>query len=313
MQPAGWYPDPAGVPGRHRYWDGQQWREEVTFDDSAPLPGSPGAPTADSFGGPASGPEASSWAGPGGASGPNGPGRPIGSGGPGASKGPKVALIVGIAAVAVILVIVLAVAVPRMLGNDPTEPTDPPVTQPTGPASEDGPANDELNCAGANGVAASDAGTHFESTGASVTTPDDWPFRFDKSQWSWLDDQSAFGKIHEDDSVEGMAFGGLRGDNGFVDPEEATEQVVTCLNRYGIYNQDKYPQEEVSSEEVEYGGMTGWQRVVDFDEGDNVTRVTIIVLDSGQPNRLVCLTTFAPPDTDAHDRVTAVAESLKKL
>jgi hypothetical protein len=30
--PPGWYPDPAGAPGRYRYWDGSQW-STVTTDD----------------------------------------------------------------------------------------------------------------------------------------------------------------------------------------------------------------------------------------------------------------------------------------
>ena len=33
----GWYPDPAGVPGRFRYWDGSQW-STVTTDDPRQLP-----------------------------------------------------------------------------------------------------------------------------------------------------------------------------------------------------------------------------------------------------------------------------------
>ena len=35
----GWYPDPAGVPGRLRYWDGSQWSTVTTDDPREPLPG----------------------------------------------------------------------------------------------------------------------------------------------------------------------------------------------------------------------------------------------------------------------------------
>ena len=40
----GWYPDPAGVPGRYRYWDGSQWSRVTTADPRQPLPaaGEPG-------------------------------------------------------------------------------------------------------------------------------------------------------------------------------------------------------------------------------------------------------------------------------
>ena len=41
MPSPGWYPDPAGTPGRYRYWDGQAWSETTTTDPAAtPPPGS---------------------------------------------------------------------------------------------------------------------------------------------------------------------------------------------------------------------------------------------------------------------------------
>jgi Protein of unknown function (DUF2510) len=39
----GWYPDPAGVPGRYRYWDGSQWSTITTDDPRQPLPADPGS------------------------------------------------------------------------------------------------------------------------------------------------------------------------------------------------------------------------------------------------------------------------------
>lgn len=40
MSMPGWYPDPAGTPGRFRYWDGRQWSSETTAQpSSAPVPG----------------------------------------------------------------------------------------------------------------------------------------------------------------------------------------------------------------------------------------------------------------------------------
>ena len=45
----GWYPDPAGVPGRYRYWDGSRWSTITTDDPHQPLPaaGGPGETTGD--------------------------------------------------------------------------------------------------------------------------------------------------------------------------------------------------------------------------------------------------------------------------
>lgn len=41
MSIAGWYPDPAGQPGKFRYWDGRIWSQEVTTDPASPPPTSP--------------------------------------------------------------------------------------------------------------------------------------------------------------------------------------------------------------------------------------------------------------------------------
>jgi hypothetical protein len=38
MPAAGWYPDPAGVPGRYRYWDGSQWSTVTNDDPRRPTP-----------------------------------------------------------------------------------------------------------------------------------------------------------------------------------------------------------------------------------------------------------------------------------
>lgn len=38
MAVAGWYPDPAGVPGRYRYWDGSRWSTFTTEDPRRPAP-----------------------------------------------------------------------------------------------------------------------------------------------------------------------------------------------------------------------------------------------------------------------------------
>jgi Protein of unknown function (DUF2510) len=34
----GWYPDPAGAPGRYRYWDGSWWSTVTTYDPRQPAP-----------------------------------------------------------------------------------------------------------------------------------------------------------------------------------------------------------------------------------------------------------------------------------
>jgi Protein of unknown function (DUF2510) len=60
MPIAGWYPDPAGVSGRYRYWDGSRWSGFTTDDPRRPAPGegptSGSTPTEPAQGGPPSGP-----------------------------------------------------------------------------------------------------------------------------------------------------------------------------------------------------------------------------------------------------------------
>jgi hypothetical protein len=38
MAVAGWYPDPAGAPGRYRYWDGSNWSTVTSDDPRRPTP-----------------------------------------------------------------------------------------------------------------------------------------------------------------------------------------------------------------------------------------------------------------------------------
>ena len=41
MAVPGWYPDPAGAPGRFRYWDGHAWSAQTTNDTNTPPPRPP--------------------------------------------------------------------------------------------------------------------------------------------------------------------------------------------------------------------------------------------------------------------------------
>ena len=288
--PRGWHPDPAGVPGRFRFWDGQQWREDVTFDQNAPLP--------------------------------DGNGGPGGSAAPGRSRGGLIALIVGGAAVVVALVLVLVFVLPGVLSPTDPEESATPSSPPTGPPSSPGASGPaELNCAGGNKVAVNDATTQYSSTGVTITMPGDWGFRLSKDQWGWLDDQAAFGKVlepKEDKILAGAVLGGVAARNGFTGPEKATADIITCLNRYGVYNDKEYEQTEVSSEEVTLGGMSGWKRVYEFtDQPDNPnypkSQITVYVVDSGQPAKMASLLTLAPVGhSEAEAAVEKIAQSMKK-
>lgn len=271
--------------GRYRYWDGQQWREDVTFDPNAAPPG----------------------AGP-------------GSAGGGASK-KWIPLVIGGVALIAIVVLLFTVVIPRVTGGpDPEDPTSPPVAPPSSGQGTPSVGTGELNCAGGNQVSIDAEATSYTSTGATVTVPEGWGFRLEKDQWTWLDDQAAWGtliKEGEDSFVTAMILGGVAERNGFTEPEKATADIVTCLNRYGVYNDKEYPQQELSSEAVTINGMKGWKRVQEFTDSPDgkypKTRVTVYVVDSGQPAKLVSLVTVAPTGhSESEAAVEKIAQSLTK-
>lgn len=128
---AGWYPDPSGVPGQYRYWDGQSWTQQVTTQ-LTPQPGGPGSGQASPYG-------------LGGVSGPTG--RKAGTG-----RKWLIALIA--VAVALIVIVVLTVralagigsGVPGIPGGQPSENVCPtpqadssPVPQPNDGRVHSGP------------------------------------------------------------------------------------------------------------------------------------------------------------------------------
>src|SRR5918995_5696586 len=105
MPAAGWYPDPAGVPGRYRYWDGSQWSTVITEDPRGPGP-------ADS---PASSPA---------------PGEPPKSGQPSRpARTRRLALIIAVLAVAVSAVVAVAI----LLGHFPSVANQPRAAAPGRP------------------------------------------------------------------------------------------------------------------------------------------------------------------------------------
>ncbi len=97
MAVAGWYPDPAGVPGRYRYWDGSNWSTVTSEDPRRPAPAESRA-------------SGSTPSEPFNHEPPNPPAR-----------WRRLALVLGVLAVAVSTVVAVAILIGnfRALGNDP--------------------------------------------------------------------------------------------------------------------------------------------------------------------------------------------------
>lgn len=206
MSAPGWYPDPAGVPGRFRHWDGNSWSAQTTNDPATPPPVGPLAPSV-----------------------------------PPTPRGPKWPWIVGSIAVVAVLAALL-VGMWRLTADD--TPTTSPEPTPTGstnstasptPGSE---PSEPIQASCSAGVGSVDnSATSYEAAGLRYAAVPGWGFRFDRDQWMWVDEVAAWGKLDQDsDFAAGIVFGELRRDNGFVDLVDAVSSSFECLQNYGPWD-----------------------------------------------------------------------------
>lgn len=270
VQP-GWYQDPEGPQGQARYWDGTQWGP------------SQGGPTA----------------------GYQPQGQPSEDRGPSKSSLPS-----WLVPVAVMTLLALAIGFfvwGQITGDDP-EPTDSPTPTPNASESADpNPSGSEgepvevgaLNCAAASS-SNFPKGPELRVAGIVVPFPDaEWGFRYDSSQWTWINDLHAWGTIDIEPSDEnwaaGIVAGRLEAGNGFGDPEQAAEATVECLTTYGPFNTGA-EMEVTSSEAVTIDGMSGWQMELAFPEEGQYghTVLHVITLDAGQAGNLATVIGFHP-------------------
>lgn len=271
----GWYQDPEGPAGQARYWDGNRW---------APAPG---APTPGSE--------------------PDGPRRP-------AWLVPAVVVLVS----AVLVGLGVWQLGPLLFSDgDPapaptatsSEGTSPQATTPVQEPTQVG----ELDC-----VAASssnfDSGPELRVAGIVVPfgVHDEWGFRFDSSQWTWLHDLHAWGTVDIEPRGEqwaaGIVVGRLEAGSGFGEPRQAAEAMVECLLSHGPFNTGE--QMEISeSGAVTVDGMPGWSMTMAYpEEGEyGATTIRVLALDSGQEGNLAGVIGFHP---QGHPGTEAAVEEL---
>lgn len=290
MNPPGWYPDPAGTLNTFRWWDGQNWTQATTQSPHTTPP-----------------PQQN----PGGA-------QPGYAGGPDHQRRNKILLIAGIGVVALAVIVAAAILVPRMLRDDEPDPpimpnestsADPTAPQTDGPqpsSPESGgsgaPAPGQLNCAGGNQNAVGGKAPIFSAAGLQYEAVKDWTFRFDKTQWTWLDDQAVWGttKIEprDEDWAAGIAIGGVRRANGFTEPKSAAAGLVTCLTQYGFMNDGNWKADEEASEDVTVDGMPGHRTSYLLSDGSKGAypgyEVVALVLDTGADDTLGTWMSFGP-------------------
>ncbi|GAB3819612.1 hypothetical protein GCM10028820_23860 [Tessaracoccus terricola] len=270
VQP-GWYQDPEGPAGQARYWDGHSWgpRQE----------------------------------GPGSGTGP-GPGQEPGSGRP-----VWLLPVVGVVVVAVLVGLGIWL-VPPLLSPDDEPTPEPTVTIPEDPTpGEETPGQEqdpeelgELNCAAASSTNF-DSGPEIRVAGIVVPFPthEEWGFRFESSQWTWINDLHAWGTTKIEPAGEpwaaGLVVGRLEAGNGFGEPQQAAEAMVQCLVTYGPFNTGE-EMDVTTSEAVTVDGMSGWAMEMTYpEEGEyGATVIRLLTLDAGQEGNLAAVIGFHPQD-----------------
>lgn len=303
MNPPGWYPDPAGTPNSFRWWDGQNWTAATTTTPATTPPPQNAQPQV----GPETGPAT--------------------AGEPGRRAGLPVIIGVGVAVLA--LVVLGVIFVPRLLGGKGEQTEPPPSVDPSGPqtpgptpGSPQSPGQGEpaeLNCAGGNQNSTGTQSPIYSAGGLQYEAPEDWGFRFDMSQWSWLDDQAVWGTIDvepkKEDWAAGVALGGVQVANGFNDPKSAAANLIECLTSYGFMNDGNWSASEESAEDVTVGDLEGHRAQYLMSNGEEGTypgyEVTVLVLDTGREGSFGTWMSFGPKgESKTAEQIKAAEESI---
>ncbi|WP_026925865.1 DUF2510 domain-containing protein [Granulicoccus phenolivorans] len=284
MQQAGWYPDPAGTPNSERFWDGTRWTTQVRRTSGGPIPSAGTAVP------PAGGPM---------------PPRTSGTG--------RTPLVVGAAAVVLIVAVVLGL----ILIPDRDSAIDPPISPPTsepgtsGPASPTpGPARGDLDCWAGNQSATGAKETPYISTGLAYEAPGSWGFRFAKDQWAWLDDQAVWGSTRP--ATRGVALGGLNQQAGFGGPEQAGQQHLTCLMEAGVYAGEQTEIRIGETTEVEVNGMKAYQTEASVPSTQDPLQLQVLVFPTRTSGSVaVWMGFWTPGDAAAEAEVRTARDTIR--
>jgi hypothetical protein len=249
MAAAGWYPDPAGVPERYRYWDGSRWSSVTTDDPRRPAPGES----------PASG---------------STPTEPAQSGPPtGPSREHRLSLIIGMLALALTMVVAAAifignfrslVANPRptsTASNSNKSPVDPtttpesqtPSTTPT-PLVRCPKGDPNLRASHPTDGRVHGGNLSFEEqpTFETAAVEPRFSFAYDVLQQTLLVNQNT-------PWIAQLAVGQLRGKDGFVnDPRNTVESLVRCIIAGNMYNPYLPTRTDIRSEGLSIDRHSGW-------------------------------------------------------
>ena len=250
MPEAGWYPDPAGVSGRYRYWDGSRWSSLTTDDPRRPAP-------AES---PASG------------STPSEPAQREPPSGP--SRRRRLGLVIGVLAIVVTVVVAAAIFVGnfRSLVDSPSptstsrsgessaDRTPTPTPEPQSPSATPTPlvrcpkGDPNLRAPHPNDGRVHGGNLSFEEQptfGPAAFEPR-FSFAYDVLQQDLPVSQAS-------DWIAQLAVGQLRGKDGFVnDPRNTVESLVRCIINGNMYSPYLPTRTDIRSEGLSIDRHSGW-------------------------------------------------------
>ncbi|WP_425310037.1 DUF2510 domain-containing protein [Ammonicoccus fulvus] len=304
MQSPGWYPDPSGQPHSFRFWDGNAWTPVTTQDPNTPWP------RPDQIGT-----------------------FPQGGTGVARTAGKSRTPVIIAVAAAVVLALVALGGIFLTRGNGGGEgptvspaPASPgaatpgaattPASAPTAGTGGDPVSPPQVTCTGGNDSYTRNRMETYTSTGVRYDGVPDWGFSFDRSYWTWLDDYSAMGDINLDGKKNeaGIVLGGVRFDNGFVVQEQAGALIASCLEGT-LSVEEKTTAGPVTTEEMTLGGMKTYRTQLDYTaaSADAPLKVSIYVIDSGQPRKWAQIITFHRPGSSAEPLIERALQSVRHI
>lgn len=291
MSLPGWYPDPAGAPGRYRYWDGNSWSDVTTTNPSQQPP-------------PASGSES-------------------------ASKRKDRGWIVALIAIAVVTLLIVALVV-RSTGRNPLRPgggatedwnSSAPtvsawdeVSTPTPPQT----GGSLVSCpvTTVRGTTRQGNDGLIRGGGLAFTPVNGWVVQ--PLYLQWVSDFAGQVKTIYPGWMSNVGVGALNHVDGFVDPRLAATQTLECFASSGYY-QNFIGREDILNEAHSIDGHQGWRIranvYVDHPElpqvkGD-VVDIIVVDLGPGSTNLGLFVSSVTIDDAPIQAQVDRVIDSLR--
>lgn len=173
-----------------------------------------------------------------------------------------------------------------------------------------------LDCTQSNGAGMPGEQDYYVGGGLKYTAVPDFGFRFDATQWGWLDDLAAWGQQTPQEGTAGIVLGGVRKEYGFgPTPKAAVNATKQCLTKFGPWNDQPYEFAKASGREVKVAGMKGWEytAVVVAEDSTRGDQLTILILDAGQPQAFGVFISFFPEgDTVSGAKINRARQSLRR-